>query len=151
MLPEPDGFRGGRLYRKTLWHRYLLAKIKGIFKRRYSLDTIIDGSLTLNNESRTLEKNGVKLDLTGKEYELLLLLMENRGKALKKEFLFHQVWGSDSFSGLQTLTVHIKWLRQKIEDDPKNPAKILTVWGVGYKYLWQHTKKFLHWWFFSPQ
>lgn len=54
-----------------------MAKIKGIFKRRYSLDTIIDGSLTLNNESRTLEKNGVKLDLTGKKYELLLLLMEN--------------------------------------------------------------------------
>lgn len=113
----------------------LLAKIKGIFKRRYSLDTITDGSLTLNKESRTVEKNGVKLDLTGKEYELLLLLMENRGKALKKEFLFHQVWGSDSFSELQTLTVHIKWLREKIEDDPKNPAKILTVWGVGYKYL----------------
>ncbi|MDE6979985.1 MAG: response regulator transcription factor, partial [Lachnospiraceae bacterium] len=111
----------------------LLAKIKGIFKRRYSLDTIKDGSLTLNKESRTAEKDGVKIDLTGKEYELLLLLMENRGKALKKEFLFHQVWGSDSFSELQTLTVHIKWLRQKTEANPKQPEQILTVWGVGYK------------------
>ena len=61
--------------------------------------------------------------------------MENKGKALHKEFIFNHVWGSDSFSEQQTLTVHIKWLRQKIEDDPKNPKKILTVWGVGYKYL----------------
>ena len=44
-------------------------------------------------------------------------------------------WGSDSFSEQQTLTVHIKWLRQKIEEDPKNPQKIQTVWGVGYRYV----------------
>ena len=53
---------------------------------------------------------------------------------LSKEYIFGQVWGSDSFSEQQTLTVHIKWLRQKIEDIPKNPKKIVTVWGVGYKY-----------------
>lgn len=113
----------------------LLAKIRGIFRRRYSLDEIVDGSLRLNKASRTVTKNGLPLDLTGKEFDLLCLLMENRGKALSKEYLFQQVWGSDSFSELQTLTVHIKWLRQKIEDDQKNPAKILTVWGVGYQYL----------------
>ncbi|MDE5993185.1 MAG: helix-turn-helix domain-containing protein, partial [Oscillospiraceae bacterium] len=53
---------------------------------------------------------------------------------LSKEYIFNQIWGSDSFSEQQTLTVHIKWLRQKIEDDPKAPKRILTVWGVGYKY-----------------
>lgn len=73
--------------------------------------------------------------MTAKEFDLLLLLVENRGKALSKEFLFRQVWGSDSFSEPQTLTVHIKWLRQKIEENPKEPQKILTVWGVGYKFL----------------
>ena len=57
-----------------------------------------------------------------------------KGRALSKEYIFGQVWGSDSFSEQQTLTVHIKWLRQKIEDAPKNPKKIVTVWGVGYKY-----------------
>lgn len=112
----------------------MLAKIDGIFKRRYALDEITDGNLRINKASRTVYKNDTPLELTAKEYELLLLLLENRGKTLSKEYLFHQIWGSDSFSEQQTLTVHIKWLRQKIEDDPKNPKKILTVWGVGYKY-----------------
>jgi DNA-binding response OmpR family regulator len=72
--------------------------------------------------------------MTAKEFDLLLLLAENQGKTLTKEFLFNRIWGSDSFSEQQTLTVHIKWLRQKIEDDPKKPRKIQTVWGVGYQY-----------------
>lgn len=113
----------------------LLAKIKGIFKRRYSLDEITEGNLTLNKEGRTAKKDGVPLEMTAKEFDLLLLLVENKGKALSKEFLFGQVWGSDSFSEPQTLTVHIKWLRQKIEEDPKKPQKIQTVWGVGYKFV----------------
>lgn len=113
----------------------LLAKIKGIFKRRYSLDEITEGNLTLNKEGRTAKKDGVPLEMTAKEFDLLLLLVENKGKALSKEFLFSQVWGSDSFSEPQTLTVHIKWLRQKIEEDPKKPQKIQTVWGVGYKFV----------------
>ena len=112
----------------------LLAKIRGIFCRRYAQDEIVDGSLRLNKASRSLTKDGVPIDLTGKEFDLLLLLMENKGKAMTKEYLFGQVWGSNSFSELQTLTVHIKWLRQKIEEDPKKPTKILTVWGVGYQY-----------------
>lgn len=112
----------------------LLAKIGGIFKRRYAIDEIIDGDLKLNKAEKTLYKNGVQIEITAKEFELLLLLIENKGKTLKKEYIFNQIWGSDSFSEQQTLTVHIKWLRQKIEDDPKNPVKIQTVWGVGYKY-----------------
>lgn len=112
----------------------MLAKIGGIFKRRYALDELIDGDIRINKVSRTVSKNDVMLDLTAKEFDLLLLLIENKGQALSKEFLFNQIWGSDSFSEQQTLTVHIKWLRQKIEGDPKNPKRILTVWGVGYKY-----------------
>lgn len=112
----------------------MLAKISGIFKRRYSLDEIVDGDIRINKVSRTVCKNDVSIELTAKEFELLILLIENKGKALSKEYLFNQIWGSDSFSEQQTLTVHIKWLRQKIEDDPKNPKRILTVWGVGYKY-----------------
>jgi DNA-binding response OmpR family regulator len=113
----------------------LLAKIRGIFRRRYAQDELVDGELRLNKAARSLTKDGRPIELTGKEFDLLCLLMENKGKALSKEYLFSQVWGSDSFSELQTLTVHIKWLRQKIEDDPKKPAKILTVWGVGYQYI----------------
>lgn len=113
----------------------MLAKIGGIFKRRYALDEICDGNLKVNKMSRTAYKNGVALDMTAKEFDLLLVLMENKGRALSKEYLFHEIWGSDSFSELQTLTVHIKWLRRKVEDDAKNPKRILTVWGVGYKFL----------------
>lgn len=112
----------------------LLAKIGGIFKCRYALDEIIDGDLKLNKAEKTLYKNDVQIEITPKEFDLLLLLIENKDKTLKKEYIFNQIWGSDSFSEQQTLTVHIKWLRQKIENNPKNPVKIKTVWGVGYKY-----------------
>lgn len=112
----------------------LLAKIGGIFKYRYALDEIIDGDLKLNKAEKTLYKNDVQIEITPKEFDLLLLLIENKDKTLKKEYIFNQIWGSDSFSEQQTLTVHIKWLRQKIENNPKNPVKIKTVWGVGYKY-----------------
>ncbi|GAB5081424.1 response regulator transcription factor [Hominimerdicola sp. 21CYCFAH17_S] len=112
----------------------LLAKIGGIFKRRYAFDEITDGDFKLNKAEKSLYKNDVQIEITAKEFELLLLLIENKDKTLKKEYIFNQVWGSDSFSEQQTLTVHIKWLRQKIEDDPKDPRRIQTVWGVGYKY-----------------
>lgn len=111
----------------------MLAKIKGIFKRRYAVDELVCGDLRLNKITRTVCKNDVPIELTAKEFDLLLLLAQNRGKVLTKEYIFNSVWGSDSFSEPQTLTVHIKWLRQKIEDDPKNPTKIRTVWGVGYQ------------------
>ncbi len=112
----------------------LMAKIDGIFKRRYESECITDGNLSLHLTKRTASCNGVALDLTAKEFELLLLLIENKGRTLKKEFIFNKVWGFDSFSEPQTLTVHIKWLRQKIEKDPKNPLRIITVWGTGYRF-----------------
>lgn len=112
----------------------MLAKISSIFKRRYASDEITEGDIRINKVSRTAYKNNQPIEMTAKEFDLLLLLVENKGRTLSKEYIFSQVWGSDSFSEQQTLTVHIKWLRQKIEDDPKLPKKILTVWGVGYKY-----------------
>lgn len=112
----------------------MLAKISGIFKRRYSMAEITDGDIRINKGNRTVYKNGVPIEMTSKEFDLLTLLAENKGRALSKEYIFKQIWGSDSFSEQQTLTVHIKWLRQKIEDDPKAPKRILTMWGLGYKY-----------------
>ena len=113
----------------------MLAKIGGIFKRRYAADEFVDGELLINKLSKLVYKNGVPIEMTAKEFELLTLLIENKGRVLSKEYLFNTIWGSDSDSEQQTLTVHIKWLRQKIEENPKEPKKILTVWGVGYKYL----------------
>ncbi len=112
----------------------MLAKINGIFKRRYAKDDISDGDILISRQSRTAYKNGTELEMTGKEFELLTLLVENKGRTLSKEQIFSQIWGGDSFSEPQTLTVHINRLRQKLEEDPKNPKRIVTVWGVGYKY-----------------
>lgn len=112
----------------------MLAKIRGIFKRRYALDELTDGEIRINKVNRIAYKNNIPLEMTAKEFDLLALLIENKGRTLSKEYIFNTIWGSDSFSEQQTLTVHIKWLRQKIEDNPKNPQKIVTVWGVGYKY-----------------
>ena len=113
----------------------LLAKIKGIFKRRYQRSILSVNGVTLNLADRTAEIDGKPVELPAKEFDLLQLLMENQGKALKKEYLFNTVWGSDSNSELQTLHVHINRLRQKLGDDPKNAKRLITVWGVGYKFV----------------
>lgn len=112
----------------------LIAKIKGIFRRRLALDVITDGNITLNLADSSATKDGQTVAMTAKEFELLKLLIENKGQTLGKDFIFNRIWGSDSESEPQTLTVHIKWLRQKIEEDPKAPVKILTVWGKGYRW-----------------
>ncbi len=112
----------------------LIAKIRGIFKRKYAQEEIVEGNLRLNTIQQTLYVNGQKKDVTEKEFELLKLLIENKNVTMKKEYLFNTVWGSDSDSELQTLTVHIKWLREKIEEEPKKPKHIITEWGVGYRF-----------------
>ena len=112
----------------------IIAKIKGIFKRRLSIDILTDGNITLNLSTETVTKNGKSIDMTAKEFALLYLLIENKGKTLSKDYIFNKIWGTESESEQQTLTVHIKWLREKIEDNPKNPTKILTVWGKGYRW-----------------
>ncbi|MBQ8928390.1 MAG: response regulator transcription factor [Oscillospiraceae bacterium] len=113
----------------------LLAKIKGIFKRRYRRSLLSASGVSLNLADRTAEIDGHPAELTAKEFDLLALLIENQGKALRKEYLFSSVWGSDSDSELQTLHVHINRLRQKLGEDPKNARRLLTVWGVGYKFV----------------
>lgn len=113
----------------------LIAKIKGIFKRRYRRDTLSASGVELNLADRSAVIDGKPVELAAKEFDLLALLIENQGKALKKEYLFSTVWGSDSESELQTLHVHINRLRQKLGDDPKNAKRLLTVWGVGYKFV----------------
>ncbi|MBR6384931.1 MAG: response regulator transcription factor [Ruminococcus sp.] len=113
----------------------LIAKIKGIFKRRYQKNIISANGVTLNLADKTAEIDGKPTELPSKEFDLLALLIENQGKVLKKDYLFNMIWGSDSDSEQQTLHVHINRLRQKLGDDPKNAKRLLTVWGVGYKFV----------------
>lgn len=116
----------------------LSAKIIALMRRNYELkvkSTIINsGAITINKESNEVYLNDKLITMTSKEYELLLFLVENPGKTLNKDYLFNAIWGVDSFSENQTLTVHIKMLRDKIEENPKKPKRIQTLWGVGYKY-----------------
>lgn len=112
----------------------LVAKIKGIFKRRYDIEIIVEGNLTLNTVKQTLKVDNKEYELTTKECELLKILIENKNTTLKKEYLFNTIWGSDSETEFQSLTVHIKWLREKIEKNPKEPKHLITVWGVGYRF-----------------
>ena len=112
----------------------LLAKINGIFKRRYGADELTDGDIRLNRSARTAFFRDEPLMLTGKEFDLLCYLIENKGKVLSKEQIFNEIWGNDSESELQTLTVHIKRLREKLKDGSGGQERIATVWGVGYRY-----------------
>lgn len=112
----------------------LLAKIAGIFKRRYSTKELVDGNIRLDKVGRHLYVDGREVSVTVKELDLLLYMMENKGKVLPKAELFNKIWGFDSESEPQTVTVHIKWLREKLEKEPKKPERIQTVWGVGYRF-----------------
>lgn len=116
----------------------LTAKVKALMSRSYgaktSSDMLISGGITIDIDARKVYLNSELLEMNVKEFELLLLLAQNPGKTLHKDYLFNQIWGMDSFSENQTLTVHIKMLRTKIEENPRQPRRIQTVWGVGYRY-----------------
>lgn len=112
----------------------LTAKVKGVFTRKYAVNEMTSGDVKINTVTGTIYVDDKPVEATGKEFELLKFLMENQGTTLRKEYLFNTIWGSDSESEIQTLTVHIKWLREKIEKDPKHPKHILTEWGVGYRF-----------------
>lgn len=114
----------------------LLAKIKALYRRHYeTAGTVLTfDDLTIEREARKVFLKGKEVVLNAKEFELLLLLAENRGKTLTKEHIFDTVWGVDCFSEPGSLTVHMKWLREKLEDNPKKPKRIVTVWGVGYRF-----------------
>ncbi|MCI6468051.1 MAG: response regulator transcription factor [Faecalicatena sp.] len=116
----------------------LSAKVRALLQRTYGArsetDCLVSGGLTIDRKARKVYRDHQAVELNVKEYELLLLLAENPGRTLHKEYLFDRIWGMESFSENQTLTVHIRMLRNKIEENPRAPRRIQTVWGVGYRY-----------------
>lgn len=112
----------------------LLAKISGIFQRRYGTDILIEGTLKIDKNRHAVYLEDEEIQMTAKEFDLLLLLVENKGRVLEKDKIFNRIWGFDSFSEPQTLTVHIKRLRKKLEKDISLSTRIQTVWGIGYKF-----------------
>lgn len=94
---------------------------------------ILLGNLRIDVDASRAYKEGKEIALTAREYGLLLYLAENQNKIISKERLYEQVWGEDSFGSDNTLMVHIRHLREKIEDDPSAPKRLLTVRGLGYR------------------
>ena len=109
----------------------LIAKIKGIFRRRLAMDIISDGDITLNLADNTAVKNGSPLNLTAKEFELLHLLIANKGQTLTKDFIFGRIWGSDSESEPQTLTVQHKMAKTEDRERPEKSRKNTYCLGQG--------------------
>ncbi len=113
----------------------LKARIRAILKRtsKQEIETrIVRGSITLDSQSRSTLKNGVPVELTAKEFDLVELLIRNPNRVYSRENLLDIIWGDDYRSDIRTVDVHIRRIREKLERDPANPVHILTKWGVGY-------------------
>lgn len=113
-------------------------KIKALMRRAYDMSEdrqlLTYDRITMDVTTRTVYKDGKELSITGKEFDLLEYMMRHPEQVIRKEKLFNEVWGFDCFSEQGSLNVHIRWLREKLEEDPKNPTLIQTVWRVGYKF-----------------
>lgn len=126
--------------------RELLARVKAMLRRTQLLrdeaqhapapDTqrLDFGDLVIDVARREVTRHGLPIPLKPKEYELLLFLAEHKGRMLSREFILERVWGWDFVGNSRTVDVHVRWLRQKIETDPSEPTRILTVRGGGYRF-----------------
>ncbi|MCG9968704.1 response regulator transcription factor [Pelotomaculum terephthalicicum JT] len=111
--------RYNRLVNQTVADRPEELKIKG---------------LAINKSSRRVYLDGLEIQFTTKEFDLLVFLAENPDRVLSKEQIFEKIWGFDNLGEIATVAVHIRRVREKIEKDPSNPEYIETIWGTGYRF-----------------
>lgn len=116
-----------------------LARVRAVMRRApgrpmLQQDELISNDLRLNLTGRRVFKDSEEVKLSNKEFDLLAELMRNRSAVLSRDLILTKVWGYDYFVDKRTVDVHIRWLREKIEDDPSNPKRIITVRGVGYRF-----------------
>lgn len=117
--------------------RELLARVKAVLRRTTIMP--IDKSYRFDNivvdfEKHEVTKDGNRIELTLKEFEVLEILIKNKGRVITRDFLLDKVWGYEYIGETRTVDVHIRHLRQKIEDDDKSPRYIETIRGVGYRF-----------------
>ena len=115
----------------------MLSRVNALIRRTYGFNeeekiVTFGSGVSVNITARTVEKNGVPISLSLREFDLLAYLCEHKNTALPKDKLLAEVWGAFSTVEPSTLTVHIRWLREKLEDDPAKPKFIKTVFKVGY-------------------
>ena len=127
--------------------RELLARVKALLRRvrldredlaiegaEIGAERLVFGGLTIDLARCEVLREGEPLHLKPKEYDLLVFLARNRGMVLSRDLILERVWGWDYGGGSRTVDVHVRWLREKIEPDPAQPARIITVRGVGYRF-----------------
>ena len=115
----------------------LVSKIKALLRRAYpdSENEILSyKNIRVDVSARSVSMDSKPLEITGKEFDILVYLMKHTGKVVDKNELFDEVWGYYSETEMNSLNVYIRWLREKIEKDPREPELIKTVWRVGYKF-----------------
>jgi len=118
----------------------LLARIEAVMRRSgpttaaTATDNYRFGDIAIDFRRAEATKGGVALELSAREFKLLRYFVEHRGAALSRDELLNEVWGYNAMPSTRTVDVHIAWLRQKIEDNPRHPQLILTVHGLGYKF-----------------
>jgi DNA-binding response OmpR family regulator len=121
--------------------RELTARVRALLRRSATradgedASRIVAGTLELDVRGRVVRRDGAEVSLKPKEFDLLFFLAKNAGQVFTREQLLEHVWGYDFFGGSRTIDVHVRWLREKLEDNPAHPQKLLTVRGVGYKFV----------------
>ncbi|MHB0913685.1 MAG: response regulator [Armatimonadota bacterium] len=115
----------------------LIARVKAALRRSRQEsrpETVSAQGVELDTSKHTVKIDGRAIDLRPKEFELLHLLMANRGRVMERAALLDRIWGEDEYIDAGTVDVHIRRLREKVEADPSKPQRVLTVRGVGYKF-----------------
>ncbi len=115
-----------------------LARVRAVMRRAPGRpvlqDELVSNDLQVSLTGRKVFKGGEEVKLSNKEFDLLTELMRNRGVVLSRDLILTKVWGYDYFVDKRTVDVHIRWLREKLEQDASNPRRIVTVRGVGYRF-----------------
>jgi DNA-binding response OmpR family regulator len=119
--------------------RELLARVRALLRRAEAApppeaEVLLAGDLQVDLRRREASRGGGPLALKPKEFELLAFFLRNRGRAFTRDQLLNQIWGYDFVGDTRTVDVHIRWLRQKIEELPARPSRLITVRGVGYRF-----------------
>jgi DNA-binding response OmpR family regulator len=129
--------------------RELLARVKAMLRRvrliREEMSVkpqdstpdappLVFGNLEMDTIRHMVKLEGAELELNPKEYELLKYFMQHPGKAISRDTLIQEIWGWDFSGDSRTVDVHVRWLRQKIEQDPSNPTRLVTLRGAGYRF-----------------
>ncbi|HLG59988.1 MAG TPA: response regulator transcription factor [Vicinamibacterales bacterium] len=121
----------------------LLARVEALIRRGATQaaavgvtgETFRFGEVTIDFRKAEVSKTGLQLELSAREFKLLKYFVEHRGAALSRDELLNEVWGYNAMPSTRTVDVHVAWLRQKVEENPRHPQYILTVHGLGYKFV----------------